>query len=220
MWKSSCRIKLENRMPTVDVLDIDSEKVGEIVLRDDVFAVEPKLHLLHFVLRSQLAAKRRGTASTKTRSEVRSARKKAWRQKGTGRARVGARSSPLWRGGGVVFGPKPRDYRLRVPKKVKKAAVRSALSLKLKENRLMVLERFDLPEIRTKTFVTHKEKLKLANALIVVNGENANLQKSARNVPEIKVLQTTGLNLFDILRYDQLVLTTEAIAYIEKVYGS
>jgi large subunit ribosomal protein L4 len=207
-------------MPTVDVLDIDAQKVGEIALRDDIFAVEPKPHLLHFVLRYQLAAKRNGTASTKTRSEVRATGSKPWRQKGTGRSRSGTRSSPIWRGGGVVFGPKPRSYGFRVPKKMKKAAVRSALSLKLNEEKLLILERFDLPEIRTKTFVAHKEKLKLDNALIIVNGENANLQKSARNVRGVKVLKTEGLNLFDILRHDQLVLTKEAIEYIERVYGS
>jgi large subunit ribosomal protein L4 len=207
-------------MPTVDVLDIEARKVGEVALRDDVFAVEPKPHLLHFVIRYQLAAKRMGTASTKTRSEVRATGRKLWRQKGTGRARTGTRASPLWRGGGVVFGPKPRPYGFHVPKKVKKAAVRSALTLKLNEEKLLVLEHFDMPEIRTKTFVGHKEKLKLKNALIVVNGENENLQKSARNVQGIKVLKTHGLNLFDILRHDQLVLTREAIDYIERVYGS
>ena len=207
-------------MPTVDVLDVDAQKVGEIALRDDIFAVEQKSHLLHFVLRYQLAAKRKGTASTKTRSEVKATGRKLWRQKGTGRARTGTRGSPLWRGGGVVFGPKPRDYGFRVPKKMKKAAVRSALSLKLTEDKLLILERFDLPEIRTKIFVGHKEKLKLENALIVVNGENENLHKSARNVPGIKVLKTQGLNLFDILRHDHLVLTREAIDYIERIYGS
>jgi large subunit ribosomal protein L4 len=207
-------------MPTVDVLDIEAQKVGEISLRDDIFAVEPKPHLLHFVLRYQLAATRAGTACSKTRSEVKATGRKLWRQKGTGRARMGTRASPLWRGGGVVFGPKPRDYGFRVPKKVKKAAVRSALSLKFSESKLLVLERFDLPEIRTKTFVGHKEKLKLSNALIVVDGENTNLQKSARNVPGIKVLKTAGLNLFDILRHDQLVLTRDAIGSIERNYGS
>ena len=207
-------------MPTVDVLNIDAQKVSEIALRDDIFAVEPKPHLLHFVLRYQLAAKRIGTASTKTRSEVRATGRKPWRQKGTGRSRAGTRSSPLWRGGGVVFGPKPRDYGFRVPKKMRKAAVRSALSLKLNEDKLLILDRFDLPEIRTKGFVTHKERLKLGNALIVVIGENANLQKSARNVRGIKVLKTEGLNLFDILRHDQLVLTKDAIDHIVRVYGS
>ena len=207
-------------MPTVDVLDKDAQKVGEIGLRDDIFSVEVKRHLFHFVLRYQLAAKRMGTASTKTRSEVKATGRKLWRQKGTGRARTGTSGSPLWRGGGVVFGPKPRDYGLRVPRKMRKAAVRCALSLKLTESKLLVVERFDLPEIRTKSFVVHKEKLKLESALIIINGENANLQKSARNVPGIKVMKTEGLNLFDILRHDQLVLTKEAIEYIERVYGS
>ncbi len=206
-------------MPTVDVLDKDAQKVGEIGLRDDIFSVEQKPHLFHFVLRAQLAARRMGTACTKTRSEVRATKRKPWRQKGTGRARSGTRGSPIWRGGGIVFGPKPRTYGFHVPKKMKKAAVRSALSLKLSESKLTVLERFDLPEIRTKIFVGHKERLKLENALIVVNGENANLHKSARNVPGVKVLKTEGLNLFDLLRYDQLVLTKEAIEYIERVYG-
>ena len=207
-------------MPTVDVLDKEAQKVGEIDLRDDIFSVELKPHLFHFVLRYQLAAKRMGTASTKTRSEVKATGRKLWRQKGTGRARTGTSGSPLWRGGGVVFGPKPRDYGLRVPKKMRKAAVRCALSLKLTESKLLIVERFDLPEIRTKSFVGHKEKLKLESALIIVNGENENLQKSARNVPGIKVMKTEGLNLFDILRHDQLVLTKEAIEYIERVYGS
>jgi len=207
-------------MPTVDVLNIDAQKVGEIALRDDIFGVEPKMHLFHFVVRRQLAAKRSGSASTKTRSEVKATGRKLWRQKGSGRARTGTRGSPIWRGGGVTFGPKPRDYSFQVPKKMKKAAVRSALSLKLNEEKLLVLERFDLPEIRTKVFVSHKDKLNLGNALIVVNGENENLHKSARNVPGIKVLKTQGLNLFDILRHEKLVLTKEAIEYIERVYGS
>ena len=207
-------------MPTVDVLDKDAQKVGDIGLRDDIFSVEVKPHLFHFVLRYQLAAKRMGTASTKTRSEVKATGRKLWRQKGTGRARTGTSGSPIWRGGGVVFGPKPRDYGLRVPKKMKKAAVRCALSLKLTESKLLIVEHFDLPEIKTKSFVGHKEKLKLESALIIINGENTNLQKSARNVPGIKVMKTQGLNLFDILRHDQLVLTKEAIEYIERVYGS
>ena len=206
-------------MPTVDVLDKDAQRVDEIVLRDDIFAVEQKPHLFHFIIRCQLAAKRVGTASTKTRSEVKATGRKLWRQKGTGRARTGTRASPVWRGGGIVFGPKPRDYGVRVPKKMKKAAVRCALSLKLLEAKLLVLERFELPEIRTKAFVSHQEKLKLKNALIVVDGENENLRKSARNVPGIKGLQTAGLNLFDILRHDQLVLTRDTIETIERVYG-
>ncbi len=206
-------------MPTVDVLNINAQKAGEIDLRDDIFSVEPKPHLLHLLVRMQLAAKRKGTACTKTRSEVMGTSKKPWRQKGTGRARIGTRSSPIWRGGGVIFGPKPRDYSFNVPKKVKRAAVRTALSLKLKEDKLTVLEDFELPEIRTKQFIVHKDALSLKSALIVIDGENINLEKSARNVPKIKVLKTAGLNVFDMLHYDKLILTRNTIEYIEKVYG-
>ncbi|MEW6443701.1 MAG: 50S ribosomal protein L4 [bacterium] len=207
-------------MPTVDVLDQNGQKVGEIALPDAVFSAEPKPHLFHAVIRMQRASLRAGTASTKTRSEVRGSTKKPWRQKGTGRARSGTRSSPVWRGGGVAFGPKPHSYAIHVTKKMKKAAVRSALSLKLRDQKLLVLDRFDLPQIRTKQFLIHKEKLGLTNALIVVDGQNDNLQKSARNVRDITVLQTAGLNLFDLLRHDQLVLTQDAVNYVEKVYGS
>ncbi len=207
-------------MPTVDVLDTNAEKTGEISLRDDVFSVEPNVHLFPIVLRQQMAAKRRGTACTKARSEVRTSRQKPWKQKGTGRARVGSRNSPLWRGGGVIFGPKPRDYKIKVPRKVKKAAMRSALSLKVKEKQLFVLDHFDMPEIRTKDFVQKKENLQLNKALIVFEGENNNLERSSRNVPEVKVLKSAGLNLYDVLLYDQLVLTRGAVEYIERVYGS
>lgn len=206
-------------MPTVDVLDLEGRKIEEVTLIDSIFGIEPKQHLFHAVIQMQMAAKRRGTACTKTRSEVRASGHKPWRQKGTGRARVGTRSSPLWRGGGVVFGPKPRSYAFRIPKKVKKAAMRSALSLKVRENKLLVVNDFDLPEIRTKSFVSVMKKLKLLDSLIVLNEGNTNLQRSAQNVPGVKVLKTAGLNLYDILNYDQLVLTRDSLPYIEKVYG-
>lgn len=207
-------------MPTVDVLDLNGERVGEMVLRDDIFAVEPKPHLFYTLIRAQLAAIRRGTACTKTRSEVRASTKKPWRQKGTGRARAGTRSSPLWRGGGVVFGPKPRSYALSVPRGVKKAAMRSALSLKLQEQKMKILAHFDLPQIKTKAFLHYRDKLGLQNALIVVEGPNENLYKSARNVQGIKVLPASGLNLFDLLRHEQVVLTQDAVAHVERVYGT
>ena len=207
-------------MPVVDVLNLDAQKTGEIALPDHIFDTEPKIHLFPLVLRVQFDANRRGTACTKTRSEVRASSKKPWRQKGTGRARSGGRSSPLWRGGGVVFGPKPRTSVLKIPRKAKKAALRSAFSLKYRQNKLTVLDQFDLPEIRTRLFVQVKDKLNLHKALIVIDGENPNLQKSARNVPHVKVLMSAGLNLFDILRHDRLVLTRGAVDYIEKVYGT
>jgi large subunit ribosomal protein L4 len=206
-------------MPVLDVLDMNANKTGEISLRDDVFGVEPRVHLFPLVIRMQLAAKRQGTASTKTRIEVKASGKKPWRQKGTGRARAGTRASPVWRGGGVTFGPKPRDYGIELPKKVRKVALRSALSLKCRDKLLLVLDHFDLPETRTKQFLVHRQKLQLGKALIVIEGDNPNLERSARNVPEIKVLRTAGLNLYDILEYDQLVLTRDAVDYIERVYG-
>ena len=206
-------------MASIDVLDINANRTGEISLRDDIFDMEPKLHLFPLIIRMQMAARRQGTACCKTRVEVKASGKKPWKQKGTGRARSGTRASPIWRGGGVTFGPKPRDYDFKVPRKVKKAALRSALSLKYRERRLLVLDRFELPEVKTQQFLVHKNKLQLGTALIVIDGENPNLQKSARNVPEVKVLRTAGLNLYDILRYDHLVLTRDAIDYIERVYG-
>ena len=206
-------------MPIVDVLDIDAQKTGEISLPDDIFSAEPNPQLFPLVIRAQLGAKRQGSACSKTRSEVRGSSKKPWLQKGTGRARSGTRQSPLWRGGGVIFGPKPQSYRVKLTNKTKKAAVRSAFSLRFRENQLTILENFDLPEIRTRQFLEHKKKLNLSKALIVVDGESKNLHKSARNVPNVKVLMSAGLNLFDILRHDQLVLTRGAVEYIEKVYG-
>jgi len=206
-------------MPTTTVLDIEGQKVEELFLADNVFGIEPREHLFHLVLRMQLAARRTGAASTKTRSEVRASGKKPWKQKGTGRARAGSRSSPLWRGGGVIFGPKPRSYEFSVPRKVKKAAIRSALSLKQREQKLLVLNHIELPEIRTKSFISVMKRLNLHNPLIVIDGDNTPLQNSARNVPGVKVLKTSGLNLYDLLKYDHLVLTKDSIAYIERAYG-
>lgn len=207
-------------MPVTDLLDFEGRKVGEISLSDSVFGAEPNEALFHTIVRMQMAAKRQGTACTKTRSEVRSSGRKPWRQKGTGRARAGARSSPLWRGGGVVFGPKPRTYAFSVPRKVKKAAMRSALSMKVREKKLLVVDSGDMPEIRTKRFISIMKKLNLVNSLIVIDGDFDNMRKSARNVPGIKVLRTAGLNLYDVLKYDELVLTKGAVGYIEKVYGA
>ena len=206
-------------MPTISVLDIEGQKVEELFLTDTVFAIEPKEHLFHTVIRMQIAARRQGTACSKTRSEVRSSGRKPWRQKGTGRARIGTRSSPLWRGGGVIFGPKPRDYSFSIPRKVKKAAVRSALSLKLRDNKLLVLNNIIFPEIRTKNFIAVMKKLNLTNPLIIISSDNTNLEKSAHNVPGVKILNTRGLNLYDLLKYDQLVLTKDSIPSIERVYG-
>ena len=206
-------------MPVVDVFDLEKRKVGEVTLPDSVFAVEVKPHLLHEVVTMQLANRRQGTHSTLGRSEVRGGGKKPWRQKGTGRARHGSIRSPLWRGGGVVFGPKPRDYSYTVPKKVRRAALRSALSSKLGDGQVTVVEHFDLPEIKTKRFVKILETFGMDNVLIVVDGENHNLRRSARNVPRVKVLRVEGLNVYDLLKYRSLVLTRGCIARIEAALG-
>ncbi len=203
-------------MPTVEVYDSKREKVGSLDLSEAVFAAELKPHLLHEVVVWQLACRRQGNADTKVRHEVRGGGRKPWRQKGTGRARAGSRRSPLWRGGGTVFGPHPRDYSYTLPKKVKKAALRVALSDKLREEKLLVLKGFDLAEIKTKAFVEVLKRFEAQNVLIVTPGADANLEKSARNVPRVKVLRSEGLNVYDILRYDRLVLVEQAVARIEE----
>ncbi len=206
-------------MPTVDVFDLEKRKVGEVVLPDAVFAAVVKPHLMHEVVTMQQANRRAGTHSTLGRSEVRGGGHKPWRQKGTGRARHGTIRSPLWRGGGIVFGPKPRDHSYSVPKKVRKAALRSALTVKAQDGSVTVLEHFDLPEIKTKGFVKVMRTFGLDNALIVVDGDSPTLRKSARNVPNVKVLRSEGLNVYDVLKHKALVLTRGAIARIEAALG-
>ncbi|MFH1035042.1 MAG: 50S ribosomal protein L4 [Pseudomonadota bacterium] len=203
-------------MPTVEVYDANKQKVGEIELSEAVFGAEIKPYLLHEVVVWQLANRRQGNACTKSRHEVRGGGKKPWRQKGTGRARSGSRRSPLWRGGGVAFGPKPRDYGYTLPKKVKKAALKVALSDKLKEQKLTVMRGFDLSEIKTKAFVEVLKRFATDDALIVTAGPDLNLEKSSHNVPKIKVLRSEGLNVYDILRYDRLLLLEPAVARIEE----
>ena len=180
-----------------------------------MFGCEVKPHLLHEVVKMQLASRRRGTASTKTRGFVRGGGTKPWRQKGTGRARAGTIRSPLWEGGGVVFGPHPRDYSYKANKKVKKSALRSALSSKLKENRLFIVESFTLSEIKTKEFTKLLRNLEIENALII-DDRNTNLEMSARNVPSVKVLRPEGLNVYDILKYETLVITQPCVEKITK----
>ncbi len=203
-------------MPKVDIYDEMKKKVGEIDLSEEVFGAEVKPHLLHEVVVWQLAKRRAGTASAKTRAEVRGGGRKPWRQKGTGRARVGSRNSPLWRGGGVVHGPKPRDYGYNVPKKVRKAALCSALSDKLAEEKLDVIKGFGLDEIKTKAFVEVLNRFDTDNVLVIVPDMDEVLEKSARNVPKVKVLRAEGLNVYDILRYDRLMLLEPAVGRIEE----
>jgi large subunit ribosomal protein L4 len=202
-------------MAVVDVINCSGEKVSEIDLNESIYNVPVKASVLHEVVKMQLAGKRAGTASAKARSEIRGSGKKLFRQKGTGRARRGDIKSPLLRGGGVTFGPIPRSYAYKVPKKVKQQALRMALSSKLQENGIMVLDEFKLDQIKTKDFLGVTENLKVKNALIVTEQKNENLELSSRNVPEVKVMRSEGLNVYDILKYKTLVLLEASVKAIE-----
>jgi len=202
-------------MPVIDVQNITGKQISQVELADDVFNVPVKSSVLHEVVTMQLANRRSGTAAVKHRSDVRGSGKKLFRQKGTGRARRGNIKSPLLRGGGVVFGPDQRDYSYKPPKKVRKLALKMALSSKLRENELMVLDQFKLDEIKTKKFVDVLKVLKLDNALIVTDKHNDHLELSSRNVPDVKVLRNEGLNVYDILKHRMLVLLEPAVKNIE-----
>ncbi len=203
-------------MSTVEVKNIKNEKVGEVELNDQIFNREVKTYLLHDVVRQQRAAKRAGTASTKTRREVRGSGAKPWRQKGTGRARAGTRKSPLWRGGGTTFGPKPRDYSFKLNRKVRQQAISMAMSARFQEGNLVVLDDFTMEAIKTKEFVSIMQLLELNNALIVVDSDNDELSKSSRNVPGYKVLKSEGVNVYDILLHEKLVVLQPAIERLEE----
>ena len=203
-------------MSTVSVLNIKNEKVGEIELNEKVFDLVVKEHLLHDVVKMQLAAKRAGNACTKTRVEVSGGGVKPWRQKGTGRARAGSNTSPVWRGGGVAFGPKPRDYSIKLNRKVKKQALAMAMSARLQEGNLIVLDGFTLEAIKTKEFIKVMNVLDIDNGLIITPDVNENVNRSARNVNGFKVLSTEGLNVYDILLHKKLVLLQPAIEGLEK----
>ena len=186
-------------MAVTGLYNTKREKVGEVELNDDLFAVKVNEHILHDVVKMQQANKRAGTASTKTRIDVRGSSAKPFRQKGTGRARAGSRQSPLWRGGGVTFGPKPRDYSYKLPKKVRRLGLKMALSARLSEDNVLVLDSFTLDEIKTKKFISVMQDLEISNALIVAPEKDLTLEKSSRNVQGFKVLPAMGLNVYDIL---------------------
>jgi large subunit ribosomal protein L4 len=202
-------------MPTVDVYNIQKEKVGELDLKDEIFGVEVKGHLLHEVVTWQLACRRSGTACTKSRGEVKGGGRKPWRQKGTGRARAGSNRSPIWKGGGVIFGPKPRSYAYALPKKVRALALRMALSSKLASGQLVVLDQYPHTAPKTKEFVEVLRNFDLSKVLFVAPEENRALELSARNVPHVQVMQPAGLNVYDILKYTHLVLFSPALSAIE-----
>ena len=203
-------------MPVVDVKNIKGKKVTTIDLVDRIFNVPVKSSVLHQVVNMQLANRRAAGASVKHRSDVRGSTRKLYRQKGTGRARRGDIKSPLLRGGGVVFGPDGRTYAFKVPKKIRQLALKMALSSKLQTDELIVLDKFELPQIKTRDFINILSGLKLSNALIVLEEKNDNLELSSRNVPDVKVLQSKGLNVYDILKYKTLILLEPVIKNIER----
>jgi large subunit ribosomal protein L4 len=202
-------------MPVAGVYDIENNRVSEIDLSDAVFAAEVNEAVLHDVVRMQMAGRRSGTASTKRRQEVRGGGKKPWRQKGTGRARAGTTRSPIWRGGGIVFGPHPRSYAYKVPKKVRKLALVSALSMKVREGKMLILKDFPMGEIKTKKFKEVIDRFGLKKALLVLDKSNPVLEKSSRNVEGIKLIRSEGINVYDLLNYDHVVLFEPSVKMIE-----
>ncbi|MBE0576353.1 MAG: 50S ribosomal protein L4 [Desulfuromonadales bacterium] len=204
-------------MAKIAVFDMSRKQVSERELADEVFNADVKEYLLHDMVRYQLAARRQGTAKAKGRSEVRGGGKKPYKQKGTGNARQGTPTAPNHVGGGVVFGPTPRDYTFKLNRKVKQSALRSALSARFKDECMTVVNVLDLEQISTKGFAEVLDRFELKKALIVVDGENTNLELSARNLPFVKVLRAEGVNVYDILKYPNLVMTEAAVDQIEGV---
>lgn len=206
-------------MAKVSVYNIEGSQVGEIELNDSVFGVEVNEHLVHMAVVAHLAAKRQGTQSAKTRSEVSGGGKKPWRQKGTGHARQGSTRAPQWTGGGVVFAPKPRDYTMKINKKEKRLALKSALTSRVNGNKLIVLDSLNLDEVKTKKFKAVMDNLKVSKALVVMDQKNDNVILSARNIPSVKTALTSTINVYDILKYDTMVVTKDAVNAIQEVYA-
>jgi large subunit ribosomal protein L4 len=203
-------------MSVCDVMNTSAEKIAEIEVSDHLFGVAINTGILHEVVCMQRAARRSGTASTKTRGQVRGGGAKPWRQKGTGRARAGSRTSPVWRGGGTAFGPQPRDYSYKMPKKVKRLALRMALSARMTEGNLVILDQFDMEAPKTKEFVKVMQNFSFDNCLLVVDQENKNLHLSARNVVGYKILPVVGLNVYDILKYEKLMVVQSSLGQLEE----
>ena len=206
-------------MPTVGLFNIEGNKVGDLSLNENVFNVEVNKAVLHQVVVAQLANKRQGTQSAKTRAEVRGGGIKPWRQKGTGRARQGSIRSPQWAGGGIVFAPKPRDYRISLPKSMRRVAMKSALTVKVLENEMIVLESLELDAPKTKAIVSMLKAFDVKKALIVTAESNNNIYKSGRNVEGIQVMPVNNINVYDLLKYDNLIITKDAVSKLEEVYA-
>ena len=206
-------------MANVSVYNKEGSEVGSMELKDSVFAANVNEHLMHMAVVLQLANKRQGTQKAKTRSEVRGGGRKPWRQKGTGHARQGSTRSPQWTGGGVVFAPKPRDYSMKMNKREKQIAIKSALTSKVQDSKLIVVDEFKLDEIKTSKFAQILDNLKAPKALVVTKDKDEKVVLSARNIPTVKTTMTNSINVYDILKYDSLVITKDAVAAIEEVYA-
>ena len=207
-------------MPKVDVLNINGQKVEELELSESIFAAEISEYAVYEVIKNHLANRRQGTQSAKTRAEVRGGGRKPWRQKGTGRARQGSIRSPQWKGGGVVFAPKPRDYSYSVPKKVKRLALKSVLTTKVNEGNLIVLDALEMNAPKTKDFIAMLSAVNAGKKALVVTAENSpNVVKSGRNIPGVDITFVNTLNVYDIMRHDSLIITKEAVRKTEEVYA-
>ncbi len=206
-------------MASVKLYNMEGKEVGSVELNDKVFGVEVNEHVMHLAVVSQLANKRQGTQSAKTRAEVSGGGRKPWKQKGTGHARQGSTRAPQWTGGGVVFAPKPRDYSMKMNKKEKALAIKSALTSRVAEEKIYVLDGISFDEIKTKKMVSVLNSLKVKKALVVLDKKDENVILSARNIPDVRTTLSNGINVYDILKYDTLVITKDAVAQIEEVYA-
>ncbi|MDO4539890.1 MAG: 50S ribosomal protein L4 [Syntrophomonadaceae bacterium] len=207
-------------MPKVALFDMRGAQIDEIELNDNVFGIEPNVAVMHQFVKMQLANKRQGTSSTKNRSEVRGTGRKPWRQKGTGRARAGSRRSPIWKGGGIVFGPKPRDYSYTMPRKMRRLAMRSALSSKVVDQQIIIVDGFDFDQPKTKVMAESLQALNAAKKTLFVSTEaDINAFKSARNLEGVKVVAADFINVYDILNHETLLMTKDAVARVEEVFA-
>ncbi len=206
-------------MANVSVYNMEGNEVGSIELNDAIFGVEVNEHLVHMAVLQQLANKRQGTQSARTRSEVSGGGRKPWRQKGTGHARQGSTRAPQWKGGGVVFAPKPRDYSFKINKKEKRAALKSALTARVNENKFIVVDELKFDEIKTKKMVGVLKALNAEKALVILGENDQNVVRSTRNIPTAKIALTNTINVYDIMKYSTLVVTKDAVAKIEEVYA-
>jgi len=204
-------------LPSIDVFDKENKKVSTLEIKSEIFESPVREDILHTVVNWQLTKRRSGTASTKTRGEVRGGGSKPWRQKGTGRARQGSNRSPLWRKGAIIFGPKPKEWAYKVPKKVRKNALRSVLALKFSENKIFVVDSLELNEIKTRNVQNLLKKFDLKSALIV-DKDNENLYKSSRNIIKVKYINEQGINVYDILKYDNLIISSDSLNKVQEAF--